>query len=422
MSRGRGRSFEDNGEVRRHCMIVHAYYPLGETRVQRQAEALLRNGYEVDVISLKQPDEPGVDEFKSVTIYRLPVRRYKKGGQLVQLLEYLAFFFLVMVKVSRLHLEHRYDTIQAHSPPDFLVMAAWLPRLLGARLIVDLHDLMPEFYMGRFGRDAGSLPVRIVRLQERLACAFADHVITVSHHWRQALIDRGVRADKVSVVMNVADDQIFRRPEGWKDGRMAAFQSVNGNGHSLRLIYHGAIVERYGLDLALKAMARVREEAGDDRDAPEIHLTLIGRGEYMKTLIEMAKDLGLHDEIDFHWDLVPAEELPEIILESDAGIVPYRADPFTDGLLPTKLMEYAALGLPAIAARTTAIERYFGGTMVELFEPGSVDDLAEQMMRLYNDRARLDELAARAERFNRKYNWTKVGGEYVALMKRLADE
>jgi len=191
------------------------------------------------------------------------------------------------------------------------------------------------------------------------------------------------------------------------------------DGGALRLIYHGAIVERYGLDLALQAMARLREEAGNGSATPDIRLTLIGRGDYINTLVEMADDLGLRDQVDFHWDLVPVEDLPAIILESDAGIVPYRDDPFTDGLLPTKLMEYAALAMPAIAARTTAIERTFGGTMVELFEPGSVDDLARQMLRLYHDRDRLCELAAGADRFNREYNWTRVGNAYVALVKRL---
>jgi glycosyltransferase involved in cell wall biosynthesis len=401
-------------------MIVHAYYPLGETRVQRQAEALLRHGYAVDVVALRQPGEPAVDRYKGVDIYRLPVQRHKGASheattgsaqlasQAAQLLEYLAFFFLAMLKVAQLHLRHRYDTTQTHSPPDFLAMAAWLPRLSGARVILDLHDLMPEFYMGRFGREADSLPVRLVRLQERVSCAFADHVITVSHHWRQALIDRGVRADKISVVMNVADDQIFR--PGAYPG-----PGTRSNG-DLRLIYHGMIVERYGLDLALKAMAKLRAEA------PNIHLTLIGRGAFMQTLMDMAGDLGLDGQIDFHWDLVPAEELPDLILAADAGIVPYRDDPFTDGLLPTKLMEYAALGMPAIASRTTAIERYFAGTMVELFEPGDVDDLADRLLQLYADRDRLAELAAGADNFNRDFNWARVGSAYVALVERLASE
>jgi glycosyltransferase involved in cell wall biosynthesis len=398
-------------------MIVHAYYPLGETRVQREAEALLKRGYQVDVISLRREGEAARETFKGARIYRLPVRRYRRGGLAAQFLEYLAFLLMAMALVSWRHLARPYATIQMHSPPDFLVFAAWLPKLLGAKLILDLHDLMPEFYMGRFGRGAGSLPVRLVRLEERISCRFADHVITVSHHWRQALDDRGVSADKVSVVMNVADDAIFTRPAAGAEPRAASLPAhppANGGQEGgLRLIYHGVVVERYGLDLALRAMAQLRDEA------PDIHLTILGLGDFLESLKHLAQELGLNGQVTFLDRLRPAEELPAIILQADAGIVPYRDDPFTDGLLPTKLMEYAALGLPAIAARTTAITRYFQGTMVELFTPGSVEDLARALKDIYADRTRLAVLAQRADSFNNTYNWTRIGSEYVDLVERL---
>jgi glycosyltransferase involved in cell wall biosynthesis len=390
---------------KRHCMVVHAYYPLGETRVQREAEALLKHGYEVDVICLRYEGEPPRDDFKGVRIHRLPVQRHKSSGLFVQLLEYLAFLFGAMFKVSWLYLKRHYNTIQVHNPPDFLVFAAWIPRLFGTRIILDLHDLMTEFYMGRFHRDIDSLPVRMIRLQERLSCRFAHHVITVSHHWRQALADRGVKEEKISVVMNVADDAVFRPPEN--QPRQTATDQ------SLHLIYHGVVTQRYGLDLVLQAMARLRQ------DAPNVYFTILGGGDHMDTLVRMADELALNDRVTFHREFRPAEELPEIILAADAGVVPYRNDPFTDGLVPTKLMEYAALGLPAIAARTTAIARYFEDTGVELFTPGSVDDLARCLELFYNDQGRLARLAERTKEFNRRYNWPSQSAEYVRLVDHL---
>lgn len=390
---------------RRHCMIVHAYYPLGETRVQREAEVLLEHGYEVDVICLRNKNQPVRDSFKGVGIYRLPVRRYKRGGLVVQLLEYMAFFLLVMFEVSWLRWRRGYATIQVHNLPDFLVFAAWVPRLFGARLILDLHDLMPEFYMGRFHQSPDSLAVRLVCLQERLSCRFAHHVITVSHHWRQMLIERGVPAEKISVVMNVADDDIFQRPSNGSSPP----QSDKG----LHLIYHGMVTYRYGLDLILQAMAQLCPEL------PGIHFTLVGDGHYMKTLMRLADELGLNDQVTLRWGFLPAEDLPTIILNADAGIVPYRNDPFTDGLVPTKLMEYAALGLPCIAARTTAIEAYFSGAMVEFFEPDDLDGLVRCIRLLYNNPERMVELRDGSQKFNEQYNWTKIGTEYVALVDRL---
>lgn len=390
---------------RRHGMVVHAYYPLSETRVEREAQALIRHGYDVDVICLRHDGEPAVETVDGVTVYRLPVQRQKGRGLAVQMLEYLAFLALAFARLVALHRRRRYRVVQVHNLPDFLVFAALWPKLTGARVILDLHDLMPEFYAGRFNRSLTSWPVRLVRWQEQLACRFADHVITVSDHWRQALIQRGVPAQKCSVVMNVADERIFHVPEH-------ADRRPPGDS-KFRLIYHGTIVQRYGLDLAIQAIHQVRH------DIPGIHLTILGQGDHVDTLVQMTRELGLDEHVTLYNEMRPAEELPEIIRTADAGLVPYRNDAFTDGLLPTKLMEYAALGLPAIAARTTAIEAYFSGTMVEFFRPGDVDDLARCIRTLWNSPKRLAELARGSARFNQRYNWAELGADYVALVERL---
>lgn len=390
---------------RTHCMVVHAYYPLGETRVEREAQALIRNGYRVDVICLKNEDDLAVETVNDVTVYRLPVQRNKERGLAMQLLEYLVFLLLAFAKLVTLYRQQRYRVVQVHNLPDFLVFAALWPKLKGARVILDLHDLMPEFYAARLGSGMASKLARLVRWQERISCRFADHVITVSEHWRQALIERGVPAHKCSVVMNVADERIFND------------SGDNGAGSSdsskFRLIYHGTIVQRYGLDLAIQAVERLRHEI------PDIQLYILGKGDHIETLVKMTQELDLGDHVIIVKDLRPTEELPGIIRSAQVGIVPYRDDVFTDGLLPTKLMEYAALGLPSIASRTTAIESYFSDTMVEFFNPGDVDDLARCIRTLWNSPERLLELAQGSKNFKQRYNWSKVSADYVDLVDRL---
>jgi phosphatidylinositol alpha-1,6-mannosyltransferase len=178
------------------------------------------------------------------------------------------------------------------------------------------------------------------------------------------------------------------------------------------MIYHGAIVPRYGLDLVLEAMVLVRHEI------PGIHFTILGGGEYMATLRRMTEELDLSDHVAFENGRT-ADKLPAIIRTANLGVVAYRNDVFTDSLLPTKLMEYAAMGMPAIAARTTAIEATFGGTNVAFFEPGDVEDLAQCMRTLHNAPDRLADLARGSARFNERYNWTKLGAEYADLVESL---
>jgi glycosyltransferase involved in cell wall biosynthesis len=395
-------------KAKRHCMVVLARYPFAETRVQREAEALVKHGYEVDVICWRAKSEVAVDSYRGVRIYREWADTPLGSGSMASVTYlfpiYLSFFLSAAIRLTRLHWQRPYDTIQVHNLPDFLVFCALIPKLRGVPIILDLHDLMPEFFASRFGRDGNSVLARLVRWQERLACKFADHVITVSEHWRQDLIKRGVPAHKCSVVMNVADENIFHLSEA----NRPCLPKKDG----LRLIYHGSIVYRYGLDLALRALDQVRQ------DIPNIHLTIVGGGEYKATLIQMIQELGLGRHVTVDWFRI-AEELPGVIRSADLGVVPYRNDVFTDGLLPTKLMEYAALGLPAIAARTTAIEAYFKDTMVGFFEPGDVDDLVRCIRMLYKNPERLAELAQGCQKFNQRYNWSKIGAEYVALVEHL---
>ncbi len=394
-------------QVKRHCMVVFATYPLGETRVQREAEALIKDGYEVDVICCRTQGSLSVDEYKGVKIYREKykglLKFWKPGSLGEKLYQYLFFFMTSAHRITKLHFQTHYDSIQVHNLPDFLVFAAIIPKLFNVPIILDLHDLMPEFYASRFQSDR-SIFAWLIRLQEKMSCRFADHVITVSEHWRQLLIHRGVPGEKCSVVMNVADDSIFNSSE--------PVLLPQQNEVVFRLIYHGAMVERYGLDLIIRAIDQVKDEISG------IHLTLIGYGDFLPQMKSLVQNLNLNQQVTFI-DSVLAEELPQAIRSCHLGVVPYRNDVFTDGLLPTKLLEYAALGMPAIASRTTTIESYFSNANVEFCKPDSVDDLARCILFLYRNPKRLTELAQGSEKFNQRYNWKNTSEIYVNLVNKL---
>jgi glycosyltransferase involved in cell wall biosynthesis len=385
-------------------MVVHAYYPVREPRVEREARALVDQGYKVDVICLRGDGEPARAEEHGVSIYRLPLKRHRGRGIGFQLLEYLTFFVLAAIKLTALHARRRYGAIQVHNPPDFLVFATLLPKLTGCRVILDIHDVSPEFYASRFNATMESWPVRLVRWQEQLACRFADLVITVTEPWRQALIARGVPAQKVLVVMNVADDRAFRST--------AATPAPIHAADRFHILYHGTITRRYGIDLLIRAVNQIRSVI------PGVHLTIHGQGEYRESLVQLAAELDMGEHITFSTHFVPTPELPDFIRQADLAVVPNRRDVFTDGILPTKLMEYAAAGVPAIAARTPVIAAYFDETMVQFFTPGDADDLAKQIVALYSDRPRMAALVQNARTFNEQYNWPAISGQYIAHIGR----
>ncbi len=392
-----------------HCMVVHAYYPLGETRVAREALALVDAGHSVDVICLRDKGEPKFETVDGIAVYRLPVTRSKKFGLIGQLLEYLGFMFLVFVELFALFPRRRYAVVQVHNIPDFLVFAAVLPKLCGAKLILDIHDIMPEFFEGLKSLNNRSLHRFVVGLvvwQEQLSCRFADQVITVTDIWVDKLVRRGVPAEKVSVVMNVADERIFR--PGPRQGRN------NGSRPEFRLIYHGTFKRYYGMGDVIQAIGLVRAQI------PGIQITFQGEGEFRDEMVRLVDELGLSEQVRISDVVLPVEALPALIVQADAGVVPNHNDGFTGDLLPTKMMEYAALGVPVIAARTRAIARYFDKDMVQFFEPGDPASLAQGILYLYRHRERLKEQVENSRKFNEAYNWKAVSKRYVELVERLA--
>jgi glycosyltransferase involved in cell wall biosynthesis len=387
-------------------MLVHAYYPLGESRVEREAHALIQRGYEVDVICLRWDNEPSFEKVGGVNVYRLPVKRHQGSGLVSQLFEYLAFFFLTFFRLLGLYPQRKYRVVQVHNLPDFLIFSALVPKCFGARLILDLHDLMPEFFAASRDRGMESWPVRLMVLQEQLSCRFADHVVTVTDTWRDTLIRRGVPSEKISVVMNVADGSIFH-PD------ITTGQRKNANGR-FNLIYHGTLVQRYGVDVLVRAIQLARNEI------PGVHLTIQGAGEFREDLEALVEALGLGDNVTINANMLHVSELPRLIGQADVGVVPNRSDIFTGQLLPTKLLEYVALNVPVISARTPGIAAYFDETMLQFFTPGSAGELAGCILSLYKDRLRRAELVENSKRFNQEYSWETVASNYVALVDSLS--
>jgi glycosyltransferase involved in cell wall biosynthesis len=390
-----------SGRPPRHCMVVENHWP--DIRVEREARALLAGGYEVDVICEEGAGYSAGTTFEDgITVHRLPVRRQGGAGLRTQLTEYLSFFARASIRLVGLHRHRRYATVQAHNVPDFLVFAAIVPKLTGTAVILDLHDLMPEFFASRFRKPMSSLTVRALRLQERLAVAFADHVITVSDPWRETLIARGAPPDRVSVVMNLPDPDPFGVPP----------ERTPDHDGPIRILYHGTFAHRLGVDLLLDAVAALRSRYS-------LELTVHGVGEMLDALRAQSRDLGLDDIVTFSTTRLPTRDLGRLIASADIGVVPYRSDVFTDGIVPTKLMEYAYFGVPSVASRSSAVMHYFGGDAVAYCEPGDVESLRAAIESLLADRERRLEMGRRIRAFSSAHRWEEEAARYHALVESL---
>jgi len=383
----------------RVCMVLLNDY-MGDSRVRREAEALVERGDTVDCICLS---ERKFDSLRGVRLLYPALNKYRGTSRTFLMLRYVQFFFYAFLKLSLEHLRKPYDIVQVHTMPDFLIFTALIPKLLGARLVLDIHDLMPELYVAKYGLSRSKWMVRFITWIERRSVAFADRAIAVHKPHLDALIAHGNPRAKFSMLLNVPDNRIFARPP-----------AVQPGGNAFTVLYHGTMPRRAGLDIALRAVARIR------RDIPEIRFRLVGRGESLHELRTLAGELNITDCVSWQAG-VPVDQLPEIILGANVGIVPYRSDAFTQYVLPTKLMEYVAMGVPAVVSRLPAVEAYFDPGMVAYFEPGDEAGLAQQIVNLYRNPELARQYVARAAQFTETYNWPQQRQVYCRLIDSLSE-
>ena len=369
-------------------VVAYTNY-LTDARVRREAEALAERGDTVEVFCLSRPGQAKVEEVNGVTILRLPMLRYRGGSQIRYILGYIWFTILATWYVSARYIRKRYDLVHVHNMPDFVVFSALLPRLTGAKIVLDIHDLMLETFATRFKEGQGGLYLRLIAWEEQICTAFAHHVITVHNPYKELLMQRGVPADKVSVVMNVADDGIFTR------GAPKASKRAEG----FLLVHHGTVVHRHGVDIAVRAVASLKGKI------PGLQFRIIGEGDFLPEVKQLIQDLGAEDVIELIDHFVPVDQLPPLLVEADLAIVPNRLTRSTRYILPVKLMEYVQLGIPVVVARTPTVEQYFDPTMVRFFESGDADELATRIQELYASPRKRQELVRNADSFILERNW-----------------
>jgi glycosyltransferase involved in cell wall biosynthesis len=393
----------------RACMIVHSHYP-SDPRVRREAEALVEAGWEVDVICVPDGDEPREAIVGGVRVMRMPVQRNRMGSQLSYLAEYGRFFLAAAARVTALHLRHPYLVVQAHNMPDFLVFTAVIPRLLGARVVLDVHDLVPEFYALRYRLPLSHPLVRLTRWVQRRSVRFADHVLTAGEPFRRELARSGLRPERVTSIMNSPDPQLFGR--GAHCQTEAATPSGNDSERFV-VCYHGTLTESNDLTVVLRALDRLRNEL------PGLELHIYGRGRALPELRALANELRLNGGVKFQ-GFRPLDEIPALIAAAHLGVVPQRQSAFTALNYPTKAFEYVAQGVPALVAHSPALDELFGDIPGVLFQPGDVEGLADLIRAHYGDPALRRMVVAQQQAVCAAFAWPAEKQRYVAVINQLA--
>lgn len=385
-------------------MLAYTHYSI-DARIRREAETLASQPeYEVSILVPKERSSSRTYQLDGVNVIEANISKYQGKSNIKYLLSYLQFMLLSFLTCSKLLFLKQLDIVHVHNMPDFLIFAAIIPRLFRKSVILDIHDTMPETYYSKFSNQS-SLIYRVLCWEEAICCKFANKIICVNHPQRDELVKRGIPSQKITISMNVPDHKKFKLKEK-KKGEIKSADTFN-------LVYHGTQAKRLGVDIAIKAVAKLIDKI------PNIQFHVIGTGDDLEDFIKESHDLGVNDHIHFSKENIPLDDLIEILREMDLGVIANRKNIATEFMLPVKMLEYVSLNIPVVASRLKTIEYYFTNEMVSYFEPENVDSLALKILEAYKDAPKRKTQAQMARKFLERYGWEKRQMDLINLFDKL---
>lgn len=376
-------------------MIVYSIYST-DNRVRREAETLAScENFEVIVLCLKEYSNARSYKKDEVNVKELNLRKYVGTRTIYYFLSYAVFLTKAFFACTFLFLKRGMDIVHVHNMPNALVFAALVPKLYGKKVILDMHESMPDLYKAKFTGN-NNLLYKLLCMEEKFSARMSNRVICVNHVQMEITVSRGIPSKKIHIFMNVPDHKRFV---------IQNKQKTRKTHNKFKLVYHGTISERLGVDLAIETAIALKKQI------PGVELHLWGRGETLNSLRSL-KAISGSNEVVIHGP-IPIEQIPEAISDMDLGVIPNRKNCATDLMLPVKMMEYMALGIPVVAPKLKAIQYYFSDKMVSYYEPENTEAMAEAIFEIHRDESRRKSQVEEAKGFLKRYGWEKQSVDFI---------
>lgn len=325
-------------------------------------------GIPCDIICGTNGKQKPVEEVQLATVHRVFKKPDNQVSFFVYLLSTFKFFLTALTKLISLSRRNDYKVIVVHTLPEFLAFVTLFNKLTGSRVILDGRDITVDLLSSRWKGKNVFLLKAIAQSVEKCITMFCDEVITASNGFRRSLISRNVSPKKISVLVNTADEKIFR----YMSHR--TFTPITENA---KFIYHGTVSDRFGVLIAVKAMNLICKEIPNS----SLHIYGFYDPGYRKKIEQYISDVKLEKNVHLN-EVVPLEQIYSQILSMDLGIVPYLSDNFMNIALSTKMFEYIASGLPVVASRLNSGRELFDDSCVHYSDPGCAEDLAAKVLEM----------------------------------------
>jgi glycosyltransferase involved in cell wall biosynthesis len=301
------------------------------------------------------------------------------------------------------------DLVIGTTPPIFQAVSAWVVALMRRRpFLLEVRDLWPEFAI-EMGVLKSATLIRLSRWLERFLYARATHILVNSPAYRDYMIRKGIAPQKVTLVCNGVDPDMF---------------DPAGNGERIReewkldnhfvVTYAGALGAANDIPTILRAAERLRENA-------RIRFVLVGDGKERRNLEQLAGKFCLPNVL--FTGSRPKSEMRDILAASDACLATLLNIPMFATTYPNKVFDYMAAGRPTILGIDGVIrevlEKAEGGIFVH---PGDDAALADAVQSLSADRDRAKRMGAAARAYvSEHFNRHRQAVGFVDLVEQLGN-
>ncbi len=375
----------------------------GDSRLRKEAEAASELDYNVDVFVLKEKKHQTINCINGVNVYQLSSGKYRGDSAFKYIISYINFFLRLFFKLSWNTWGKKYHIIYCNNMPNFLIFAAIIPKIFRAKIILDILDTMPEVYLSKFHTPFSMFISKMLLFEEKISALFSDIVLTVHEPAKtEILAKHGIPINKIKVIMNLPEETIF-------DGHKYINSYINDN--NIKLMYHGTISFRCGLDIVLGGLKIVISKF------PNVILNIYGNGDSVSDIKSLIKQLDLEDNVFFH-GFVALDQLPRLISKSDIGIVSYKKSISTDYSLPVKLMEYIFMELPILSVSNRVMDYYFADYELFYYRSDDAESFAKELTKLIENKNLLLESKFKLQDIKKRMNWKD---EKIKLKKIFTD-
>ena len=328
------------------------------------------------------------DGVRILRAYTLPFVHKNYVFRVISFISFMFTSIIASLKVKKV------DLVMGTSPPIFQTVSAWFLSLLHHKpFLLEIRDLWPEFAVD-IGVLKSPILIYLSRWLERFLYNRSTHIIINSPAYRDYLLKRGIKEEKISLIPNGVDTLLF--DPNVKGEKLREKYGLNDK---FVVTYAGALGLANDIYTLLDAANHLRSES-------DIHFFIAGDGKERSKLENYARTLNLSNVI--FPGAIPKSEMYNILGMSDACIAILKNIPMFKMTYPNKVFDYMAAGRPIVLAIDGVIKKVVEDGKCGIFvEPGNDEGIADAIMKLYenNEMATFMGLSGRVfveKYFNRK--------------------